>query len=148
LTLKTKWREILLQKRKSLSKARREEAALLLKETFQRKGNVLSFTPIGSEIDVGLLNEILAKESRLFLVPYRLDTLLDVPLSKIDCILVPALGFDRKMYRLGYGKGYYDRLLSMSKDIWTVGVGFKEQLCEELLPIDPWDVPVKELMLI
>jgi 5-formyltetrahydrofolate cyclo-ligase len=36
----------------------------------------------------------------------------------------------------------------MSKDIWTVGVGFKEQLCEELLPIDPWDVPVKELMLI
>lgn len=27
--------------------------------------------------------------------------------------LVPALGFDKKGFRLGYGKGYYDRFLSM-----------------------------------
>jgi 5-formyltetrahydrofolate cyclo-ligase len=81
-------------------------------------------------------------------VPYKLNSLIDVPLDKIDCILVPALGFDQENYRIGYGQGYYDRFLASVGSIHTIGVGFQEQLCEELLPRDPWDVPVKELILV
>jgi len=147
LTPKIKWRQILLERRKAISKERRKEAPLILKEKLQARGRILSFTSIGSEVDLSLLNELLAKEKRLFLVPYRIDALFEVPMSEIDCILVPALGFDRKMYRIGYGKGYYDRLLATSGDIPTIGVGFQEQMCEELFPVDPWDVPVKELIL-
>lgn len=145
---KTKWRQILLERRKTISKERREQASQILKEKLYNKGRVLSFTPIGSEIDIQPLNKLLAKEGRLFLVPYEVDTLIHVPLSEIDCILVPALGFDREFYRLGYGKGYYDRFLSQTKDIPTIGVGFQEQLCEEPLPRDPWDIPVQELVLV
>jgi 5-formyltetrahydrofolate cyclo-ligase len=34
-----------------------------------------------------------------------------VDASQIDIVLVPLLCFDRRGYRVGYGKGYYDRLL-------------------------------------
>jgi 5-formyltetrahydrofolate cyclo-ligase len=147
LTQKTKWRQILLDKRKALSKERREEAAHHALEKLKSRGRILSFSPIGTEINLKPLNEHLKAEGRLYLVPYKIDSLIEAPLSDIDCILVPALGFDREKYRLGYGKGYYDRFLAGVGDIPTIGVGFREQLCDELLPRDPWDVPVTELML-
>ena len=68
-------------------------------------------------------------------------------LSTIKAILVPGLAFDAQHYRLGYGKGHYDRFLS-GVSMRTIGVGFKEQLSPELLPRDSWDVPVQELFLV
>lgn len=134
-------------RRKAISKERREEAALLAMETLRGRGRILSFSPIGSEIDLKPLNDSLKAKGLLFLVPYQIDSLIEAPLDHIDCILVPGLGFDSEMYRIGYGKGYYDQFLAGVRDIPTIGVGFKEQLCEELLPRDPWDIPVKELLL-
>jgi 5-formyltetrahydrofolate cyclo-ligase len=43
-----------------------------------------------------------------------------------DLTIVPLLAFDRRGYRLGYGKGYYDRLLATDPSI-TIGVGFAAQ---------------------
>lgn len=34
------------------------------------------------------------------------------PPEKIDLVLVPLLAFDKRGHRVGYGKGYYDSLLS------------------------------------
>jgi len=148
LISKTKLREILIKKRKAIPQERREEASTLLKELLYPKGNILSFSPFGSEIDPTLLNESLKSENRLYLIPYEIECISSVPISKIDCILVPALGFDKENYRLGYGKGFYDRFLATFKGLPTIGVGFKEQLFEELLPRDPWDMPVDELLLL
>ena len=145
---KTKWRQILQERRKAISAERRLEASAQLKEKLHNKGVILSFSSFGSEIDLAPLNQALAAENRLLLVPYRIESLIEVPLSKIDCILVPGLGFDRDKYRIGYGKGYYDRFLAGVGNILTIGVGFREQLCEEPLPRDPWDIPVQELMLV
>lgn len=40
-----------------------------------------------------------------------------------DLILVPALGFNEKGYRLGRGGGYYDRILN-TKEIQNKAIGF------------------------
>lgn len=45
--------------------------------------------------------------------------------------IVPAFMFDKSGYRLGYGKGYYDRYLSRYKGS-TIGICYAENLQEEL----------------
>lgn len=58
----------------------------------------------------------------------------------VDLIIVPALACDERGYRLGYGGGYYDRLLSSPQ--WaakpTVGVIFDEAFLPQL-PTNLWD---------
>ena len=60
-----------------------------------------------------------------------------------DVMLIPILAFDKKKYRLGYGKGFYDRYLNkflkQSKNILTVGVAFSFQRHHKL-PINRNDV--------
>ena len=45
--------------------------------------------------------------------------------------IVPAFMFDKNGYRLGYGKGYYDRYLSKYKGS-TIGVCYSENMQDEL----------------
>ena len=47
-----------------------------------------------------------------------------------DILLVPLVAFDKKLYRLGYGAGYYDRLiasLKKRKKIISIGLAFEYQ---------------------
>ena len=55
-------------------------------------------------------------------------------------VIVPALAFDRSGYRLGYGGGYYDRMLA-SASCPCVGLAFHDMLVESL-PREEWDRPV------
>jgi 5-formyltetrahydrofolate cyclo-ligase len=60
--------------------------------------------------------------------------------SEVDLILVPAVACDHRKYRLGYGGGFYDRLLNSSE--WrskpTIGIVFNFAYLPQL-PIDSWD---------
>ncbi len=50
---------------------------------------------------------------------------------KHDVCVVPAVCFDKKGYRIGYGKGYYDRFLSTFGGT-TVGFCLHQFLCDSL----------------
>jgi 5-formyltetrahydrofolate cyclo-ligase len=58
-------------------------------------------------------------------------------ISDIDVLVVPGIAFDKKGNRLGYGKGYYDRLLS-GKRTFSIGLAYSFQLLENL-PYDRYD---------
>lgn len=61
---------------------------------------------------------------------------------EIDAVLVPLLAFDRKGYRVGYGKGYYDRFLVRCRpDIIKIGFSFFEPV-EAIDDISLFDVPL------
>jgi 5-formyltetrahydrofolate cyclo-ligase len=55
-------------------------------------------------------------------------------------VLTPGLAFDRRGYRLGRGKAYYDRFLGQLPEgqVVKIGVGWNCQLCDELV-IEPHD---------
>ena len=66
-----------------------------------------------------------------------------------DVMIVPGLLFDEAGYRLGYGKGYYDRYLSglAARGFWCHLVGaVPEALLKPTLPKDSWDLPVSWLV--
>jgi 5-formyltetrahydrofolate cyclo-ligase len=65
--------------------------------------------------------------------------------GKIDVILVPALAFDRRGYRVGYGGGYYDRFLPEAPQAAKIGVAFACQIVEEI-PADTYDVTVDRIV--
>lgn len=62
--------------------------------------------------------------------------------AEIDVVLVPGLVYDTQGYRLGYGKGYYDRFLAlMEEGVFFCGVCYEFQIIDDTLP-SPSDVPV------
>ena len=64
-------------------------------------------------------------------------------------MLVPILAFDNYKYRLGYGKGFYDRYLSKYlnefRSIITVGVAFSFQK-NRMLPIEKNDIKLNYIL--
>ena len=66
-----------------------------------------------------------------------------------NLVLLPILSFDRNKYRLGYGKGFYDRYLNKylkkKSNIITVGVAFSFQKYHKL-PINKKDVKIDYIL--
>ncbi|QNN22561.1 5-formyltetrahydrofolate cyclo-ligase [Planctomycetales bacterium ZRK34] len=69
-----------------------------------------------------------------------------MPISMIDLVLVPGLGFDRNGRRLGRGAGFFDRFLARPDFGGVVcGVAFDEQVVDEL-PTDVHDVSMQMIV--
>jgi 5-formyltetrahydrofolate cyclo-ligase len=134
---------------------------------------ILSFASFGSEIETASLNLFLANSNRLLLprikgeeleiffvtdpnqelIPNQWGIFEPNPslckkatLAEIELVLVPAVGFDEEGHRLGYGRGFYDRLLSQIPHAYTIGIGFKEQLSPQL-PVEKHDIPLAKVSL-
>ena len=60
----------------------------------------------------------------------------------IDLVITPLLAFDLKGYRVGYGKGFYDRFFaSLPKDTKKVGISLFEP-CEAIEDVNEQDIPL------
>ena len=172
---KAEIRKSFLALRDSLSQARRLEASNLAYHELAKIDSkyILSFFSFGSEIDLYPFNCLLAEQGRLILPKrngqelelYRVKDLFNdleiislglrepiaprcekIDPTSIDLALIPGITFDSDRFRLGFGKGHYDRFLAKHK-LKTMGIGFREQLIETLLPKDEWDVPLDTLSL-
>jgi 5-formyltetrahydrofolate cyclo-ligase len=60
----------------------------------------------------------------------------------IDMVLTPLLAFDANGYRVGYGKGYYDKFLAMCRpDVLKVGFSYFDPI-DRIADVDEFDVPL------
>ncbi len=120
------------------------------------------FNPIGNEVDVRSLEDtytlyypkienkeiVFYKDSGHF-KPGQLGVMEPAdakPVVKevLDAVIVPGLVYDDGLYRLGYGKGYYDAFLKDYQGL-KVGVVF-ENFRVEALPNRAHDIPVDILV--
>jgi 5-formyltetrahydrofolate cyclo-ligase len=146
-------------------------ALLLAREDFASSKTVLLTLPFGSEWDTrALLRAALAGAKTVALPRVNLATrMLDIcaitrlehdaapgyrgipepgahcellGVASIDWVLVPGVAFDRAGHRIGYGGGYYDRLLPLLRaDAHRVAGAFELQLVDHV-PAASHDVAV------
>lgn len=65
-----------------------------------------------------------------------------IPPRELDLVLVPLLCFDRHGYRVGYGKGVYDRYLKeLREDALIIGLSYFEPV-DRITDTDKFDVPL------
>lgn len=60
--------------------------------------------------------------------------------SEVDVAIVPGIVFDKRGHRVGYGRGYYDRLLKETS-CPHIGLAYGFQIVE-YIPEEDYDVPV------
>lgn len=58
-----------------------------------------------------------------------------------DCglMIMPGVAFDRTLYRIGYGGGFYDRYLEMHGGLQKLAVAFTYQVLDEV-PAEAFDI--------
>lgn len=71
-------------------------------------------------------------------------TVIPAPRGEIDIVLVPALAFDRCGNRLGFGKGYYDKLLCGLR-AEKIGICYEFQVFDEI-PHEPHDILMNKII--
>jgi len=146
--------------------------SLLALEAYRRARKVMAYMTFGSEILTDSFLQDAHRQGKTIILPRidRIDDRLQLhtvcefdtqlaagpwgireprpdmcpvaELSEIDFILVPGLGFTVHGDRLGYGRGYYDRLL-VNRDRRTalVAAAFSAQMVDTI-PVGEHDIPV------
>jgi len=149
-----------------------KNACSFLYERSKNFSFVLSFASLGSEINLRNLNDKLAQQNKLVLPKVEKNNLtcylvqnitkdlqkgafgvfepnpakcLPVQKKDLEIAFVPALAFDSRLHRIGYGKGFYDRFLVGFP--YSLGIGFKEQKTAFDLPTNLHDQKLTELAL-
>lgn len=71
---------------------------------------------------------------------------IEIDPKKIDLVFVPLLISDEKKYRVGYGKGFYDRFLAECKsDVKTIGLNFFQPI-DTIEDINEFDIPLHQVI--
>lgn len=151
-------RKEILNKRKNIEFKDQKDLMIInhLKSIINDFNNIMIYYPISNEPNI--LN--IMENNKNYYLPYCINKDIEVrkivsldDLEKdeanvlsskvktndmIEVVIVPAVAMNRQFFRLGYGKGYYDRFLKY-KNVLKIAVVYNDFLIDEQYQ-DEWDV--------
>lgn len=69
-----------------------------------------------------------------------------VEINDVDIVIMPGAAFDTRGNRIGYGAGFYDKLLSgLNKKIPLIAIAYEEQIVDPIPP-EPHDIKVHKVV--
>ncbi len=145
-----------------------------LTENYRNSNNILLYYPFRSEIDTTIIIKKALRDGKKVILPRvgekglelffianisgqlekgSYDIMEPIPescsrakITDIDLIIVPGVSFDRKLNRLGYGGGFYDRLLQkINRKVKKISLSFELQITENI-PVFEHDARVDLLI--
>jgi 5-formyltetrahydrofolate cyclo-ligase len=163
---KAELRKSMLQKRDSLSEAEIKEKSTKIIQSltqlpeFKSARRICIYVSTKNEVHTHDLIQQLTKSN--VLVPFLADGRIQASIIKewsdlipgaygilepkqpkpatADLFIIPGAVFDLTGHRIGYGKGYYDHLLSQNPAL-KIGIAFDFQTIEQI-PAENHDIPV------
>ncbi|MDE6659365.1 MAG: 5-formyltetrahydrofolate cyclo-ligase [Eubacterium sp.] len=143
---------------------------VLESDLFKKSNQILCYYPLEDEINTLPIIETALKQEKKVALPYCVDdngnmefyyiqSLDDLKIGSYDIMepdilncekvndfhsslcIVPAFSFDKNGFRLGYGKGYYDRFLKKFT-FNSIGLCYNNFLSDKL-PADAYDMAVQ-----
>lgn len=146
-------------------------------EEYREAKNILFYASKGNEVQTGQIIREAIKDGKKLLLPvtntqtaeleisevsdypkglvegpYEImepKTKKPFPENEVDAVIVPGLAFSPDGYRIGYGLGYYDKMLSRLKrsriNIRTIGLAYDFQVVEKL-PREGHDQPMDAIV--
>ena len=90
------------------------------------------------EIEIVKINTFKDVEIGKFSIPEPSKALTPCTQSDFDLIVVPGIAFDKECNRIGYGKGFYDKILKKISGL-KIGVAFDFQIIDKI-ETDDFDV--------
>jgi len=118
----------------AIEKNREVETSYIFKRLWR---DFLEITTVASRIDfraMTLENLKLTPETKLVRNRWHIFEPTDgelIDIEKIDAVTVPLLCFDERGYRVGYGKGFYDKFLSECRtDCLKIGLSYFAPVAE------------------
>ena len=162
--LRKKILKIRINKNKDNIKIESNKIFNLIKKVMPNKKIVGGYFPVNYEIDdLSILRELHKKKYQISLPVIKKNFTMDfykwhhkdpliinshgIPEPRTsnlvypDIILVPLVAFDQYLNRLGYGGGYYDRLIEKQKkkkNILKIGLALSVQMIDKI-PISKYD---------
>ena len=151
-------------------------AQLVELEAFRRAGSVMLYLPVRNEVDTTHAVTRCLNNGKALVLPrmdYELDRIVArrvddvatqlvlgrmdlvepdpaktevVSPAEIDLVVVPGLAFDRRGYRIGWGRGYYDAFLTaLDAHAERVGLAYEFQVVDAV-EHDGHDVPMDSVV--
>lgn len=149
---------------------------LINSDEYKNSTNIMVYMDFKNEVNTKVFIEEALKEGKRIIIPYtdmekveiipveikgfndlvmckfgylepkkeKIDNPFDV--NEIDLVVVPGVVFDKKKNRVGFGKGYYDRLLTNKKPkAKAIALAFEFQVLDEV-PAEEHDIKMDKII--
>jgi 5-formyltetrahydrofolate cyclo-ligase len=142
------------------AKARLINDKLLSLPEIRQSQHILTYYPLLNEVDITAFNQALIDMGKKLFLPFfhkqavgryskplhydnKLNAYEPSTMSQdidLDLVIIPGMAFDKKGFRLGKGKGWYDKYLN-THNFFKVAVSFDELVFDKL-PHESHDVKI------